>query len=97
MYLIWDMPGFKTKPVPKEEYKDMFFELTGREGEEFLNLRINRWGYKNKFAGPLTIQGGDKRQKKILHVICKVVGLIDDRAPMRNWGLMSKKLGKKKG
>lgn len=84
----------KMKPLPKKEYKDFFFELTGPEGAEYFDLKINRWGEGNKFTGPTTIEKGDKRKNKTVHMICKVVGIFDERAPMRNWGMMKRFLEK---
>jgi hypothetical protein len=88
--------ALKQNIVPRKEYKDMFFELTGREGSEFVDLRVNRWGYGRKIADPCVSQNGDHRLGVSVHLICKIVGIIDDKAPKRNWGFMSKKLEKKK-
>ena len=83
--------NIKVKRVKQErDHSDLIFELTAPEGADFVDFKVNRWGYHKKKYLVTYFGQYDKRKNKNITLYVKVVGLVDKRAPKRNWGLFSR-------
>lgn len=67
----------------KKDYKKFYFRLSGKEGAEFKDFKVTAFGKDPKklreIEDPVPL-------KYTVHFITvKVVGLIDERASIRDW------------
>ena len=81
------------KKVKEKDHSDLIFELTAPEGADFVDFKVNRWGYEKERYLVSWFGENDKRKNKCVTLYVKVVGLADKRASMRNWGLFSRLYG----
>ena len=82
------------KKIKEKDHSNLVFEMTAPEGADFVDFKVNRWGYEKERYLVSWNGENDKRKDKTVTFYMKVVGLVDKRAPMRNWGLFSKLYGR---
>ena len=76
----------------EQEYKDFVFELTAPEGADFTDFKVNRWGYLKPLKHLVSYYGEQNEGKgHTVYMYAHVVGLVDKKAPKRNWGLWSRR------
>ena len=78
------------KKINEKDHSDLIFELTAPEGADFVDFKVNRWGYAKEGYLVTWYGQNDKRKNKTVTLYARVVGLVDKRAPMRNWGVFSR-------
>lgn len=76
--------------MKRKDLKNVILELTAPEGSEYVDFKVNRWGYKNIIVN--WYGQHDKRKNKSVYIYVKVIGLKDSKATgsVRNWGKFSR-------
>jgi hypothetical protein len=63
------------------EYSNLIFELSGKEGTKFKDLKVTSFYQDDKWHSALP-----NTEEDIIHFMVEVIGFYDDLAPSRDWG-----------